>query len=211
MHLPHAPRIRPSRLRHAAGLSIAALILGMPAAALAQPPVKRNLPKVEHPAPIVPNSVGIFGLEHTHIITADIDRCIEFYTKILGFTLVAPVRDMPDNKLMQEMLGVPNAHFRQAMLNIPGGPSYGTHVPMIEIWEITNSTPLDKTLVNNPAANLQGKGYNAYRVTDLNALVARLTAAGVKFVSKTIWNGTQGGIYAIDPDGQIVELDQYED
>jgi hypothetical protein len=65
-------------------------------------------------------------------------------------------------------------------------------------------------LVANPAANLQGKGYNAYRVTDLNAIVARLQAAGVKFVSKTIWNGTQGGIYAIDPDGQIVELDQYE-
>jgi len=137
-------------------------------------------------------------------------KCLEFYTKILGFTQVAPVRDMSDNKPMQEMLGVPNAHFRQAMLNIPGGPSYGTHVPMIEIWEITKSTPLDKTLVANPAANLQGKGYNAYRVTDLNAIVARLKAAGVKFVSKTIWNGTQGGIYAIDPDGQIVELDQYE-
>ena len=56
------------------------------------------------------------------------------------------------------------------MLAMPGGASYGRHVPGIEIWEV-RGVPLDKTLYNNPAMNLQGKGYNAYRVKDLAGLI----------------------------------------
>jgi hypothetical protein len=92
---------------------------------------------------------------------------------------------------------------------MPGGASYGKHVPGIEIWEVTG-VPLDRSLCENPALNLQGKGYNAYRVQDLKGLLVKLQAAGVKTISKQVFLTPEiSGIYALDPDCQIVELDQF--
>jgi catechol 2,3-dioxygenase-like lactoylglutathione lyase family enzyme len=175
-----------------------------------RPAVEYSLPEVKVEAPLEPNEVGIYGLEHTHVITGDIDKCIEFYVDILGFHQVTPVRDIGKDGPMNEMLGFGGkASFRTAMLAMPGGASYGKHVPGIEIWEVTG-VPLDKTLYNSPAMNLQGKGYNSYRVKDLGALIKKLDAAGIKFVSKQIFLTPEiSGIYAIDPDGQIVEFDQF--
>lgn len=173
-------------------------------------PVEYNLPEVKVEAPLEPNSVGIYGLEHTHVITGDIEKIVDFYVNILGFTQVTPIRDIGKDAPMNEMLGFGGkASFRTAMLAMPGGASYGKHVPGIEIWEVTG-VPLDKTLYNSPAMNLQGKGYNSYRVKDLGALIKKLDAAGIKFVSKQIFLTPEiSGIYAIDPDGQIIEFDQF--
>ena len=180
-----------------------------PSAAAAEPPP--NLPHVEHPAPVEANSAGFYGLEHTHIFTGDINKCIHFYVDLLGFTQATPVHDMPNNPRMDNLLGFKNVHYKQVMLNMPGGPSYGTHVPQIEVWEITG-VPLDKTLASNPTLNLQGKGYNAYRVKNLGEIITRLTAAGVKFVSAPNINPqykVPGAVYMIDPDGQLIEMDNY--
>ncbi len=94
---------------------------------------------------------------------------------------------------------------------MPGGPTVGSHVPWIEIWEVTGeNAPLDKAIYNHPTGNFQGKGYNAYRVTDLAALLERLKAAGVTFVNTPLTrDGKPTGIYVVDPDGQLIELNQY--
>lgn len=169
-----------------------------------------NLPAVRYALPAETNEAGVYGLEHTHIWTADIERSIKFYTELLGFTIQQPIQDIGQDKWMQEMLGVPGASFRVAMLNMPGGPSYTVHVPGIEIWEV-RGVPLDKSLADNPTKNLQGKGYNSYRVKNLDALVARLKAAGIKVVGAPIWPSQgHGGVYVVDPDGQLVELDDYD-
>ncbi len=175
-----------------------------------RPPVEYNLPEVKVEAPLDTNEVGIYGLEHSHVITGDIEKCIEFYVDLLGFHLVTDVRDIGKDELMNEMLGFGGkASFRTAMLAMPGGASYGRHVPGIEIWEVSG-VPLDTTLKDNPAMNLQGKGYNAYRVKDLAGLIEKMKAKGVKFVSKQVFiNDEISGVYAVDPDGQIVELDQF--
>lgn len=165
---------------------------------------------VKHPIPVEANEHGFYGLEHTHVITGDIEKSVDYYVNLLGFDLVTPIRDIGNDGPMNEMLGFGGkATFRTAMLAIPGGASYGAHRPGIELWEV-GGVPLDKTLYNNPAMNLQGKGYNAYRVNDLKGIIEKLTAAGIKFVSKQIYlNSEISGIYSIDPDGQIVELDQF--
>lgn len=169
-----------------------------------------NLPPVHHALPLETNDAGVFGLDHTHIWTADIDRCIKFYTELLGFTVMQPVQDLGQDKWMQEMLGVPGASFRTAMLNMPGAPSYGIHVPTIEIWEV-RGIPLDTSLNDNPTKNLQGKGYNSYRVKNLGAIVARLKAAGTRIVGAPIWPSPgEGGVYVVDPDGQLLELDEFD-
>lgn len=169
-----------------------------------------NLPVVKHPLPLETNSVGIFGLEHTHVITGDIERAVHFYVDLLGFQQVTPIRDIGNDAPMNEMLGFGGkASFRTVMLAQPGGASYGQHVPGIEMWEV-RGVPLDTRLCDNPALNLRGKGYNAYRVKDLKGLLEKLTAAGVKTISKQVYLTPEiSGIYAVDPDCQIVELDQF--
>ncbi len=169
-----------------------------------------NLPAVEHALPLKANDAGVYGLDHTHIWTADIERSIKFYTELLGFTVMQPIQDIGQDKWMQEMLGVPGASFRVAHISMPGAPSYSIHVPTIEIWEV-RGIPLDTSLADNPTKNLQGKGYNSYRVKDLGAVVARLQAAGTKVVGAPIWpSPSEGGVYVVDPDGQLLELDEFD-
>ncbi len=195
----------------AAAIAVTASAAMLPTAAHAQrPQAVYNLPKVDHPLPEKTNEQGVYGLEHTHVITGNIEKSIDFYVNLLGFQQVTQIRDLGKDPPMNEMLGFKGAaSFRQAMLAIPGGASYTTHVPGIEIWEVTG-VPLDKSLCENPALNLQGKGYNAYRVKDLKGLLVKLQAAGVKTISKQVFlNPEVSGIYAVDPDCQIVELDQF--
>lgn len=214
---------RPASWRRLVMVSYSALLLLMAGAIVAQEQhtsgasasagsePAQKLPHVEHPAPVLANSRGLYGLEHSHIFTANIDRCIRFYVDLLGFTQATPVHDMPSSPRMDNLLGFKNVHYRQVLLNMPGGPSYGTHVPQIEVWEITG-TPLDTTLSAHPTGNFQGKGYNAYRVKDLGGIIARLKVADVKFVSEPNINaehGVPGAVYIIDPDGQLIEMDNY--
>jgi catechol 2,3-dioxygenase-like lactoylglutathione lyase family enzyme len=170
-----------------------------------------NVPHVDHPAPLTPSPAGVLGLDHTHILTGDIRRCMHFYVDLLGFTVAGDVIDRPSNPPMDQLLGFKNAHYKHALLNMPGGPTVGSHVPWIEIWEVTGeNAPLDKAIYNHPTGNFQGKGYNAYRVTDLAALLDKLQAAGVPFVNTPLTrNGKPTGIYVVDPDGQLIELNQY--
>lgn len=170
-----------------------------------------NVPHVDHPAPLTPSSTGVLGLDHTHIITGDIVKCLHFYVDLLGFTVAGDIVDRPSNPPMDQLLGFRNAHYKHALLNIPGGPTIGAHVPWIEIWEITGgNATLQRTIHDNPTGNFQGKGYNAYRVVDLGTLLARLKTAGVPFVNSPLMrDGKPASIYVVDPDGQLVELNQY--
>lgn len=164
--------------------------------------------------PIQPNSAGVFGLEHTHVITKDLEKSLHFYVDLMGFKQVMAIQDIskdpPMNELMNKLLGFKGATFRHAIVQMPGGASYGTHVPQIEFWEV-HDVPIDETLYNNPTGYMRGKGYNSYVVKDIDALLARLKAAGVTFVSDKLSDddGTgDGGVYVLDPDGQIIELNQ---
>jgi catechol 2,3-dioxygenase-like lactoylglutathione lyase family enzyme len=169
-----------------------------------------NVPTVDHPATLVPSSAGVLGLDHTRIFTGDIVRCRHFYVDILGFTVAHDITDRPSNPRMDQLLGFKNAHYKHLLLNMPGGPTIGAHVPWIEVWEVTG-TPLDKSIYKNPTGNFQGKGYNAYRVTDLAGLLTKLKAEGIKFINTPLLgdNGKPDSIYVVDPDGQVIELNQY--
>jgi len=170
-----------------------------------------NVPKPEHSYPIEPNAAGVYGLEHTHIITDNMERALNFYVDILGFEQIMKIQDIskdpPMNERMNTLLGFKGAKFRHAMITMPGGPSYGNHVPQIEIWEV-NGVPVDETLNKNPTGFIKGKGYNAYMVKDLDAILAKMKAAGIRFVSEKLTSPHGQSIYVVDPDGQIIELNE---
>jgi catechol 2,3-dioxygenase-like lactoylglutathione lyase family enzyme len=174
-------------------------------------------PKSENPVPIKPNSAGVIGLEHTHVITDNLERSLHFYVDLMGFKQVMAIQDIskdpPMNALMNTLLGFKGATFRHAIVEMPGGASYSTHVPQIEFWEV-HGVPVDDSLKKDPTKFLLGKGYNSYVVKDLDALLARMKAAGIRFVSEKLSDSDgsgNGGVYVVDPDGQIIELNQESD
>lgn len=170
-----------------------------------------ELPKVDQPVPIKPNSAGVYGFEHSHVITADIEKSLRFYIDVLGFEQVMAIQDIgqdpPMNERMNVLLGFKGAKFLHAIVTMPGGASYGTHVPQIEFWQV-QGVPIDETLNKNPTGYLRGKGYNAYMVTDLPAILAKAKAQGIRFVSEMLTSPRGKSIYIVDPDGQIIELNE---
>lgn len=190
----------------AAGGAVTPLIYGKPTGM-----AWMELPKVEQPVPIAPNKAGVYGLEHTHVITSDMERSLHFYVDIMGFDQVMAIQDIGDdppmNERMNTLLGFKGAKFRHAIVTMPGGASYGDHVPQIEFWEV-RGVPIDETLNKAPTGNLRGKGYNAYMVTDLPALLEKMKAANIRFVSDMLVSPRGKSIYVVDPDGQIIELNE---
>jgi catechol 2,3-dioxygenase-like lactoylglutathione lyase family enzyme len=180
------------------------------AAALATPAAAQTAPPPLQRAPAVPNAAGVYALQHTHVVSADIDKTIHFYVDLLGFTVARPKRLIGKSEMLDNLFGLKGVEYEQAMLTMSGQPVYALHAIEIEIWGFKN-IPNDQTLYNAPSTPMRGKGYNSYIVKDLEALLERLKADGVRVVSTGGIQRSPGlgrSVYVADPDGQVVELIQ---
>lgn len=191
-------------------LIFAGVALAVPA--IAQSPVTPapNATSGLRHAPAIANSAGVYAVQHTHVISGDIDKSIHFYVDLLGFTVARPKRNVGASEMLDNLFGLKGVHYEQAMLTMAGQPVYGMHQVEIEIWGF-KGIPNDQTLAKAPNTPMIGKGYNSYIVKDLDALFRRLTDAGVRVVSTGGIQRSAGlgrSVYVADPDGQVVELIQ---
>ncbi|PWV60650.1 lactoylglutathione lyase [Plasticicumulans acidivorans] len=120
---------------------------------------------------------------HTMIRVGDLDRSINFYTDVLGFSLVSR-NDYPEGE------------FTLAFLRAPGDADGG---PMLELtynWGVA-SYDLGK-----------GYGHIALQVESMDAFAGQLAAHGQRFS----WgpgkapNGRTVIAFIVDPDGYQIEL-----
>lgn len=118
-------------------------------------------------------------IDHASLIVASTDRALEFYCGILGLEIDSA---RPD-------LGYPGA-----WLNVGNG--------QIHLLELPNPDPID----NRPAHGGRDR-HLALVVSDLDALIARLEAAGVA-VSKS--KSGRKAAFCRDVDGNAVELVEKE-
>jgi len=131
-----------------------------------------------------PTSAIKFRIRHTMLPVGDLDRTIDFYTRLLGMDLMR-LRDEPERKLRTGYLGY-------------GSEDDG---PALEV-------------IQSGAADADAKmpawsGHVALYVSDLYQLCAKLKAAGVKFLSDARPNrpGSRDLVAFIqDPDGYTIEL-----
>lgn len=118
-------------------------------------------------------------IDHASMIVASTDRALEFYCGLLGLEIDSA---RPD-------LGYPGA-----WLNVGNG--------QIHLLELPNPDPID----NRPAHGGRDR-HLALVVSDLDALIARLEAAGVA-VSKS--KSGRKAAFCRDVDGNAVELVEKE-
>lgn len=141
----------------------------------------------------------VLGVDHVSVTTADLDRSVQFYHDLLGIPVHGTgVEESPS---VAAIVGVGRARFRYADLDLGHG-----HILELLQYLSPEGKP-HRANVYDP-----GSGHIAFRVDDLEAVLARLKKAGVEARSKPVlleepawWSGARV-VYLTDPDGVTVEL-----
>ncbi len=141
----------------------------------------------------------ITGVHHFALTVSGLERSLAFY-RGLGFDLVSD-REV-EGGYVEEITGIEGAHVRLAHLS-----GYGHNLELLEYrWprgEVRAGRPQDT-----------GSAHVCLLTDDIDAAVADLRSRGVTFRSSGPVTTTSGpnkggrGIYAEDPDGNVLEIVQ---
>lgn len=141
------------------------------------------------------------GIDHAGITVASIEAALGFYRDLLGLRVTDEGED--EGPEVSAIVGLNGVRMRYAELDLGAGR-------LLEVIEYL--APEGAPLAQRPCD--PGASHLALRVDDVDALCARLAAAGVTIAGRptTItapgaWNGARC-VYVEDPDGRTVELIQ---
>lgn len=142
---------------------------------------------------------------HTNIITDDWKRLAEFYIQAFSCKMTLPHRNLSGDWL-SKATGVKNAHIKGAHLRLPG---WGKQGPTLEIFQYHNNEAQP-----HPLSNRKGLGHLAFEVEDVEAALEQALAFGGErygevVVHQTEQMGTLTFVYLRDPDGNIIELQNW--
>ncbi|AFA47274.1 VOC family protein [Acetobacterium woodii] len=142
---------------------------------------------------------------HTNIIAKDWKKLSQFYQEVFGCVPVPPERDLHGDWI-NRLTGLKGAHIRGEHLRLPG---YEENLPTLEIFSYENG--IDSGI---PQINRTGFGHIAFEVNDVDAVLKALLAAGGGQIGERIVadypdNVVATFVYATDPEGNIVELQNW--
>ena len=146
----------------------------------------------------------IRGVHHVALLTRDFDRLVAFYRDVVGgevvFERLWSEAQGDDLALLSRVTGIPGApQLRSATLRI--GRSF------VEIQQYLSPEPGGDPRAQGPQD--VGIRHFSLDVVDINETVAELAAGGMEFVGP-VQQPTPAirSIYARDPDGNIVEVQE---
>lgn len=156
---------------------------------------------------------GLEGLDHVGLTVPNLDDAVAYYSTLLGATEIFRLgpfdsREMPEQDgrdWSSAFVNVADARFTLAMLELPDGSR-------VELFQYDR--PSDRR--TTPPRNCDRGGHHiAFKVTDLDAVLARGSSVGLRFMAGPIVidQGPAAGqrvIYALDPWDNQLELVEYE-
>ncbi|MBI4856990.1 MAG: VOC family protein [Acetobacterium woodii] len=142
---------------------------------------------------------------HTNIIAKDWKKLSRFYQEVFGCVPVPPARDIQGDWI-DRLTGIRGAHICGEHLCLPG---YEDQLPTLEIFSYDDW--IDGGL---PQINRTGFGHIAFEVDDVASILEKLRAAGGGQIGEQIIadypnNVVATFVYATDPEGNIVELQNW--
>ena len=143
----------------------------------------------------------IHAADHVALSVADLDRSIGFYAELFGFEVRRRLPANPEFPLGR-VIGIAGASADIAHLYL------GEF--MLELFRY-------RTPAGHPLAAARSQADHGYihfglRVSDIDGEVARLRAAGVRFLSDPVeFRPGVWVVYFVGPDGEVVELRQVPD
>jgi len=142
----------------------------------------------------------IKGFHHAAISTPDLERCISFYTETIGGAVAWEFGWEAGTPEADEVTGLHNSACRAAMLKI--GATF------LEVFEYTAPPPAQQT--QERPVNNHGITHICLEVTDIHSEYQRLCDAGMFFHSEPKSQDGSSMVYGRDPDGNVVELIEFE-
>ena len=142
---------------------------------------------------------------HFSFTVSDIERSIDWYTRVLGLELVH--RQRQENEYTQILVGIPGAVLEVAQFAVPGvPPARSTHMLELVEYVTPRGAPFGEL-----ATNSVGCAHLALMVTDIHERHARMCEQGVVFRNPPVAitaGANEGGFacYFHDPDGITLEL-----
>ena len=147
-------------------------------------------------------------IDHVNIVVRDLEGMIAFYRDVLGLAVTRRVSI--SGPWIAATVGLDEVHADVVYLDFPTGPR-------IELIRYNHPA------IGRPAAldrpNAPGLRHMAFKVDDIDAVTARLRAAGVRIFSdvQTVPDAQvtyAGGVrkrlvYFTDPEGNLLELCEY--
>lgn len=144
---------------------------------------------------------------HTNLVAEDWRKLARFYEQVFGCTPVPPERKLA-GRWLEDGTGVAGAQIRGIHLRLPG---YGEAGPTLEIFQYSPQEERVETAVNRP-----GLGHLAFAVGDVETARKAVIAAGGGTVGKVVTLDVAGAgrvtfAYMKDPEGNVIELQQWTD
>lgn len=144
---------------------------------------------------------------HTNIISANWKALADFYIKTFHCKIVPPVRNL-SGKWLEEGTGVKNAALTGAHLLLPG---YGANGPTLEIYQYTKIAYQEFVVPNK-----RGFGHIAFEVENVGEVLRKLKENGGQNNGEITKRKIDGVgeltfVYARDPDGNLIELQHWEE
>lgn len=149
-----------------------------------------------------PASPLVTGVVSVGMTVSDLDRSIDWYTRVLTFSKVSEAE--ASGPEIERLTGVFGARVRVARLRLGG--------ETLELTEFVS--PRGRPVPSDARSNDRSFQHVAIVVTDMTQAYARLRAAGAVHASTSpqklpAWNPSAGGIEAFyfrDPDGHALEV-----
>jgi predicted enzyme related to lactoylglutathione lyase len=143
---------------------------------------------------------------HANLIARDWKGLVRFYMDVFGCEPKGSERDM-SGAWLDSVTSLRNAHLTGVHLRLPG---YGDDGPTLEIFSYDRLIESDL-----PAANQCGFGHIAFAVDDVDQALRAVIAAGGGAVGNIATTKVDGVgvlrvVYARDPEGNIIELQEWD-
>jgi lactoylglutathione lyase len=135
------------------------------------------------------------------IVCIDIDRMLDFYTGVLGLTLVSDAKTTPE---MSRRSGATPDGYRIVRLQTP----YGERIKLVQPRKPPKQNPVPEWVHER-----QGFAYLTFVIADMKEVISRLKEHGVKFLSDETVEVRKGVcvLYSLDPEGNFIEFVEYPD
>jgi catechol 2,3-dioxygenase-like lactoylglutathione lyase family enzyme len=138
----------------------------------------------------------IRGFHHAALSTADLDRCVAFYTDVIGCSVAWTFGWPGGTSAADEVTGLRHSEARAAMLKL--GDSH------LEIFEFTS--PIPKAVHGDRPACDHGITHICLEVKDIHSEYERLMKLGMRFHCPPQAQDNGWVTYGRDCDGNIIEL-----
>ena len=143
---------------------------------------------------------------HVNLVAEDWKNLAAFYIDVFGCEPVPPERSL-SGEWLEVATGIKNAEIQGAHLKLPG---FNENSPTLEIFQY-NSVPAGvRKAINNP-----GFGHIAFHVNDVEAAFEKLLRHGGGKLGEIVVReipdaGIVTFVYAKDPEGNVIELQNWE-